>query len=528
MSTSPDALHDAAGRTLCTALRDAGRQWGERPAMLGDTQSWTWSELDEEVDRLAGMLKRIGIQPGDVVGFLLTKRPEVVTGFLACARVGAIMAPINFKLHPDHVRDQMQTAQIRAVFVESRFDPLLKSLLSMLPDPARVIYVDGPGRHGSSHLDGLADEPPLRDGPGIHPDTPCYLNYTSRTTGRPKGAVTTHRHILANGIATVEAFDFTEDDVFLGMFSVFSHPHELFHRSILVGGAFVVLDTLSPRVVAQAIAHHGITWMMAVPSFYEMLLDLGAGGTGPFDLSSLKVLEAGGAHVGAASLARMEERFGACFMPVWGCTEASGVALANGPGLDRRPGATGRPVPGYEIQIVDDHGRALGCGEVGEMVLRGPAVADGYVNNPDETAALFKDGWYYTRDLFRQDEDGWFHFIGRRSEMLKIGGIRVYPLEIEKVLKDHPEVRDVVVVRAEERVRGEVARAVVAMAPGSQVDVRALQAYCRDRLAVYKVPRIIEFWREIPKLPNGKIDKRAVVAVTVDPTRDDRATADAL
>jgi long-chain acyl-CoA synthetase len=215
-------------------------------------------------------------------------------------------------------------------------------------------------------------------------------------------------------------------------------------------------------------------------------------------------------------------------MPVWGCTEASGVALANGPGEDRRPGATGRVVAGYEIRVIDDHGRQVPPGTVGEMVLRGPAVADGYINNPDETAALFKDGWYHTRDLVRCDEQGWFYFIGRRSEMLKIGGIRVYPLEIERVLKDHPQVRDVVVVRAEERVRGEVARAVVATVSGSAVDARALQAYCRDRLAVYKVPRIVEFWREIPKLPNGKIDKRAVVAVPVDPARDERVAADAL
>jgi long-chain acyl-CoA synthetase len=525
---SPESLYDAAGRTLCTALSEAGRRWGDRPALIGQNRTWTWAELDVTVDRLASRLQRIGVQPGETVGFLLTKRPEVITGFLACARLGAVMAPINFKLSSDHVRDQLQTAQIKTLFVESRFDPQLKALLPLLPDPARLIYVDGPGRYGSSHLDDLDQEPRLVGGPAIHPDTPCYLNYTSGTTGRPKGAITTHRHIIANGIATVAAFDFTHEDVFLGMFSVFAHPHELFHRSILVGGAFVVLDTLSPRVVAQAIAKHRVSWMMAVPSFYEMLLDLGADQEGPFDLSSLRILEAGGAHVGAASLARMEERFGARFMPVWGCTEASGVALANGPGEDRQPGATGRAVAGYEIRVIDDHGRQVPPGTVGEMVLRGPAVADGYINNPDETAALFKDGWYHTRDLVRCDEQGWFYFIGRRSEMLKIGGIRVYPLEIERVLKDHPQVRDVVVVRAEERVRGEVARAVVATVPGSAVDARALRAYCRDRLAVYKVPRIVEFWREIPKLPNGKIDKRAVVAVPVDPTRDERVAADAL
>jgi long-chain acyl-CoA synthetase len=524
------SINVAAARTLGSVLRETALAHGDRPAMVTDERTWTWSELDVEVDRLASLLVSVGIAPGDAVGFLITKRPEVVTGFLALARIGAIMSPINFKLHADHVRDQVQTAQITAVFVESRFDGVLKGLLPLLPDPRRIIYVDGPGRHGTTHLDDLAQQPRLSSAPAVHPDTPCYYNFTSGTTGRPKGAVTTHRHILANAIATATPFGFTQDDVFLGMFSVFSHPHELFHRSLMVGGAFMVLNTLSPRVVAEAVERHRISWMMAVPSFYEMLLDFSGaeGERGQRDLRSLRVLEAGGAHVGEATLRRMEARFDARFMPVWGCTEASGVALANGATDERRPGATGRSVPGYEIRVVDEKGRDVAPDTVGEMVLRGPAVVSEYINNPDETSALFCDGWYYTRDLVRCDADGWFHFVGRRSEMLKIGGIRVYPLEIEKVIKDHPEVRDVVVVRAEERVRGEVARAVVSTVSGSRLDARTLRAYCRDRLAVYKVPRIVEFWRDVPKLPNGKIDKRAVVTVVPDPGRDERAASDAI
>jgi acyl-CoA synthetase (AMP-forming)/AMP-acid ligase II len=185
-------------------------------------------------------------------------------------------------------------------------------------------------------------------------------------------------------------------------------------------------------------------------------------------------------------------------------------------------------VPGYEIQVVDGQGRRVDHGVVGELVLRGQAVASGYIGNKKETEKLYRNGWYHTQDLVRQDADGWVHFVGRKSEMLKIGGIRVYPLEIEKVLKDHPDVRDVVVVRAEERVRGEVARAVVSLVKGSAVDVRGLQTYCRERLAVYKVPRIVEFWTEIPKMPNGKVDKAAVNAVRPDPSRDERRRADAV
>ena len=519
-------LQDPISKTLGEVLAYTAAQRPDSPAMLSEYGELNWADLDAEVNRMASLLLQVGVKHGDVVGFMISKRPEVVTGFLACARIGAIMAPINFKLHPDHVRDQVVTAGIQTVFVEKAYDELLVSLLPELPDPRRIIYVGGPGRYGKSHTEQEVQThvPSSED---ITPETPCYLNYTSGTTGRPKGAITTHRNILENAVATIDGLGFNESDTFLGMFSVFAHPHELFHRSILLGGTFVILDTMSPRIIARAVERWRVTWMMAVPSFYEMMLDYAQpvdGSQAPktsYDLSSLRILESGGAYVGAETLARMETLFGATFLPVWGCTEATGVALANGPD-ERVPGATGRAVPGYDVKVVDSQGRTVQTGETGELVIRGPSVAHGYINNPDETAALFKEGWYHTCDLVTQDEKGFIHFQGRRSEMLKIGGIRVYPLEIEKVIKDHPEVRDVVVVRAEERVRGEIARAVVSTIPGSQLNVREVQAYCRDRMAVYKVPRLVEFWAEVPKLPNGKINKRAVLDTPPDPSRDER------
>lgn len=528
METEPDL----STLSLSDALRRAARKWPTRRAMIGETHTWTWAELDALVDRVALMFEDAGIRPGDAVGFVLVKRPEVVVGFLACARIGAIQAPVNFKLHPDQVRDQFVTAKIRAVVTEPQFDTLLHYLLPQLPNPKQIIYCDttqshgGPGAHGplGKHGEGRWDENRwFESGRSAHisgPDDVCYYNYTSGSTGRPKGAPTTSRNIIENGVATAAGLGFREDDVYLGMFSVFAHPHELFHRSILFGGAFVVVDTLSPRHVAEVIAHHGVTWMMAVPSFYEMLLDYMAGNAHP--LPSLRVLEAGGAYVSAETLARMEEQFKAHFLPVWGCTEATGVGLGMPADGARRPGSTGKPIPGYDVVVVGEDGSRLGPGETGELWIRGPAVVSGYVNMPDETAAAFQNGWYATSDLVRVDEDGFVFFTGRRSEMLKIGGIRVFPLEIELVLAQHPDVKDVVVVRAEERLRGEVPRAILTTVPGSTLTFRKVQAYCRERMALYKVPRIVEFWSEIPKLPNGKIDKKAVIARPIDSRRDER------
>ena len=517
---------DLSTATLGDVLRQTAARVPDQPALLSEQGTWSWSALDREVDRVAARLQEAGVSPGQAVGFMINKRAEVVIGFLAVARVGAIVAPVNFKLHAEQLVDQFATAHIRTVLVQAEFDDLLFHLLPFIVDRKRLIYVGGPGRHEGQVWEGEATAPPAVAAP-ILADDACYYNYTSGTTGRPKGAVTTHRQILENAAATITSLGFRDEDVFLGMFSVFAHPHELFHRSLLTGGAFAILDSLSPRVIAQAVERYRVSWMMAVPSFYEMMLDYvaprGSGERAPHlaDVSSLRVLESGGAYVSAETLARMESAFGCLFLPVWGCTEASGVALANGPD-HRVPGATGRLVDGYEMCVVGLDGQDLPVGEVGELLVRGPAVVERYVNAPDESSRHFIDGWYHTADLVRLDAQGFVHFAGRRSEMLKIGGIRVYPLEIEVVLKEHPEVVEAVVVRAEDRLRGEVARAVIATVPGSALSGRDAQAWCRDRLAGYKVPRLIEFWSEVPKLPNGKVDKKAVLAVAADPDRDDR------
>lgn len=492
------------GETLTSVLDRTADQHGARPALLSEQRSLDWESLRRESNQVAHLLVRSGVRPGDVVGFAMDKRAEVVVGFLACARIGAIVAPVNFKLPAGQVHDQFATAGITAVFAQRDYLPLFDGLV----ERHRTIAVGEPFAVPYSDHATLPATAPTGFVP--RPDTVCYYNYTSGTTGRPKGAVTTHANVLENAASTIEGLGFRAEDVFLGMFSVFAHPHELFHRSLLLGGSFAIVDSLSPRIIADAIERHGVTWMMAVPSFYEMLADGGR------RLHTLRVLEAGGAHVGPDVVARMESTFGATFLPVWGCTEGTGVGLA------RRGDVYSYPMPGYELAVRDEDGGPVESGEVGELWIRGPAVSTGYVNAPDETTHLFRDGWYRTQDLVRSDGTG-VELVGRVSEMMKIGGIRVYPLEIEEALRAHPEVRAAVVVGAAERIRGEIARAVIELVPGSAVSRNALFAFCRKQLAGYKVPRVLEIWSSIPRLPNGKVDRRAILDRPVDPARDDRA-----
>jgi long-chain acyl-CoA synthetase len=313
-----------------------------------------------------------------------------------------------------------------------------------------------------------------------------------------------------NTLSSVETLGYRADDRFLCMFSVFAHPHELFARPLALGGSLALVDSLNVRAVARAIERFGVTWVMAVPSFYEMLSEHAAGAGA--DLSCLRMLEAGGAHLPPRAYARLADQLAAPLVPVWGSTETSGVAVAQREGAPCTPGSMGFVSRHYEARVVADDGTPARAGETGELWIRGPAVVDGYWGDADETDRHFRDGWYRTGDLVRRAEDGEFTFCARRSEMMKIGGIRVFPLEIELALRAHDAVGEAVVVRAEETLRGEIARAIVVLRPGARATVRELRMHCRGRLALYQVPRIIELWDAIPRTPAGKVDKAAIMA----------------
>jgi long-chain acyl-CoA synthetase len=509
-ATARESKPDLApgSRTLGVALADAAAEWGTRAALIGAERSLTWAELDDEVDRVAAVLAANGVGRGARVGLCTGKRVELVTAFLALARLGAVAAPVNYKAELHHLRDQFDTHDLMGVVLESRFDALVAPICA-----GRVVIYAGPtGCLGTANLGDAADPVPR---PTLSPDDVCYLNATSGTTGRPKAALGTHRNILINAWSGVDGLGFAGHDVFLCLFSAFSHPHELFHRALVTGATAVVVDTMSPRVVSQLVERHRVTWIMAVPSFYEMMLDHVAADAR--DLSSLRVLEAGGAWVSPATLDRLEQRFDCSFVPVWGSTETHGVVLGLLPGPNRRAGATGTVMAHYEAAVFDRHGRDVAVDEVGELWVRGPAVSSGYLAGPSDA---FVDGWYRTSDLVVVDADGFYRFVGRLSDMLKVGGIRVFPLEIERVLAECPGVREAVVIRAEERVRGEVPRAVLRAEAG--VTAKDVRVFCRSRLAVYKIPRILEFWSELPHLANGKVDRVAIASTTPRDGRDDR------
>ncbi len=468
----------------------------------------TYGELAELVDNLAYSLCSLGIRKGDRVGIMLPREPELIVSFLAASRAQAVAMPINFELAPHSIRDIIENTSPTFIIAHPAF---LEGLKKALPEGSGVKVIVT----GDSNADGfLSWQSLVRTGgslpPGPSIDDVFYLNYTSGSTGDSKGAVTTHSNIYWNTRSAIDALGLDSEDVHLCMFAPFAHPHEIFARALLLGGTMALVDTIYPKAIAKAISDSKVTCMMGIAPLYENILEL-FDYNSEFDISSLRIPESGGMFTRSALMERFRQRFGVGIIPVWGSTETTGIAIANRPGQGLVPGSIGRPCASYEVKIIDEFGAEAGIGEAGEMAFKGPAVVNGYYEDNGRVNRSFRDGWYFSGDIGRKDGEGNFYFVDRKSGMLKVAGLKVFPLEIELALLEHPGIKEAAVISVKDSSRGEVPKAIVVPRNGGTLTRKDVLNHCKERLAQYKVPRIVEIRESLPKIGSGKLDKKALV-----------------
>ena len=488
---SRDVLAHLHESTLDGVVHRNAQTLPEGTALVDATQSLTWAQLEARVDSLAGALRERGLQPGGDLLAFPRRTVELPVLFLATARAGGIFVPLDSK-GVDRIDPEL-AASAQLIWGAPGFEEAA----------TRAAREGDPGRVLDSSLEDLLSHPGIGS-PSRDPGAVCYLNCTSGSTGRSKGAPTTHAQVQWNTRATLETFPFTSEDRFCCLFAPFAHPHEHFARPFALGATAVMIDSLRPRSVLRGLVEHGVTWLFAIPSAYELLL---AHLDGEKHNSNLRIAECGGAVVTPDLVHRAEKALGCDFLPIWGCTESTGVVLHVPPWEADRPlECLGKPVAHYTAEVVDPDP----VSGVGELRIQGPAVVGGYRNRAGETAERFVDGWYHTGDLVQQEADGSFRFMGRMEEMIKVGGVKVYLLEIERCVAEFPGVDQVVVVPASDRVHGETPRAVVVREAGSRLNRQDVLALCRERLPAPMVPRQVEFWDELPRTAAGKVDKRAV------------------
>jgi long-chain acyl-CoA synthetase len=413
-------------------------------------------------------------------------------------KAGKTAVPLNYHLPDAELAFIIKNSGMSGLVSSQAFNQPLAAIKPLFGDKGLILMADDP-----AFLAPAANSVQFR-----YRDPALYL-YTSGTTGKPKGVVLTHDNLLSNVESCQKAGDFDNRDAFLCLLPFF-HTYAItgtFLLPLLNGCKMVLVDRFHPLKVLGFIEQHKISVFLAIPSMYRVL----ASTEGNFDLSSVRFPISGGEPLPNATAEAFEKRFKVPIYEGYGQTEAAPVVTLNRPGA-WKPGTIGPPLPGVEVAIWDDQDCVLPPGEVGEIMVRGRNVMQGYHRLPDETTKTIVNGWLHTGDLGKFDHDGFVIITGRKKELIISAGENIYPREIEDALAQHPKVKEVAVIGIKDDVRGEVPKAFVILKDGGAVDEKELRAFCRENLANYKVPKYFELVTDLPRTPTGKVLKRMLSA----------------
>lgn len=483
----------------------------DAPALLtppGDGRTvLSWCRLLGETAVARDRFIDAGLRPGDRIVLIAPSCPEFVAEFFGAQAAGLVVVAVNPLSTTREIDYLLEDSEARL----------------LVAHPSRA----EPGR-ASAEAAGTAFrliDPVRTDGPEIRPDARGELDftvversrddlaallYTSGTTGRPKGAMLTVGNLLATVDIVGEITAVGPDDHWatgLPLFHVFGLVTVTL-SALRAGVPVTLFPRWDPRAFVESLTADGATIVSGVPTMWMSVLAEVADGEAP----TLRAVSSGGAAISADVLRRFEERFEAPVVEGYGLTETSAVGTFNPLHGTRKVGSVGHAVPRMEVKVVDVDGNDAASGEPGEVCLRGPAVMRGYWNRPDATAeVLDEDGWFRTGDIGRLDEDGYLFIVDRMKDLIIHGGYNVYPREVEEVLYEIPGVREAAVVGTPDDRYGQQVTAVIARSEGSQLDAAEVERVTREKLASYKIPRIIEFIDELPKGPSGKILKRELV-----------------
>jgi long-chain acyl-CoA synthetase len=503
----------------CAFLAKMARQRGDAPAIRHGSEELTYREFYDRALAIGGNLLARGLEPRDRVAFALANSPRVLETIYGCFAAGLIVVPINARLHAREMAYIVDNSGAKVLIHGPEFQDGIVEHLDEFGDLAHR-FCTAPA-DGTSLYDELLSGPDALPGHvDADPEEPCWLFYTSGTTGRPKGATWTHR------VVRVVVMNYLADVHNIQPGEVVLHAAPMSHGSGIValpavarGATNVIMDTPSfdPRALFSVIEQQrvGHIAFLAPTQIIKMLEDFVEG---EFDLSSLKAICYGGAPIYVEHLRHAMEAFGPVFAQIFGQGEApitiTGLSsaahaefLASG---DERIGSAGSIRTDVEARAVDDEGRELPPGEAGEIVVRGDVVMQGYWNNPEATAEAIRDGWLHTGDIGAFDERGYLFLLDRAKDMIISGGNNVYPREVEEVLVEHPAVANAVVLGIPDPYWGEAVHAVVVLEPGAEATAEEIIAHCGNSLAGYKKPKAVDFVSELPISGYGKVLRREV------------------
>jgi long-chain acyl-CoA synthetase len=528
--------------TLPGLLSRTAVEFPDRPAIRFYGRVIRYRELDRLANRFARGLIGLQVRKGSVVGLMLPNLPQTVIGYFGSLRAGALVTPINPLYVESEIAHQVEDSGCEVILALPQFFPRIQPLFArtclkhviltgvedFLPWFKRLLYPLkaaregkreavplGPTVHRMGRVMETSDDPP-----SVHvgQDDIALLQYTGGTTGIPKGVVLSHRNLVGNvwqcrhWMPSLRA----GEEVFLGVLPFF-HVYGMSacqNLAVAVGASLVLLPRFQVAEVMKTITRERVTVFPGIPAMYQAINNHQP--TGRDNLRSVKLCISGAGPLPSSVQEQFESLTGARLVEGYGLTEAAPVTHANpidGGTGSRRQRSIGLPLPDTEARIMDmETGeRELPVGEIGELAVRGPQVMRGYWMQEDETKKILRNGWLFTGDLARMDADGFFYIVDRKKDMIKSGGENVYPREVDEVLLRHPKVRDAVVVGLPRGLRGELIKAYVVLKEGEQATAAEILEHCRQDLAKFKVPKRVEFRKELPKTLVGKVLRRVLL-----------------
>lgn len=475
----------------------------EKIALQFKGKSISYDQLDQKVLAYACYLKKEGLKPGDKVILSCFNSPEFIYSYMGTVRNGGIIVPINLLLTMEEiiyiVKDSEAKFMVIHPAIMQKSNLTKEAIENALGIKVIVLNEDFEKELLAISTEGFEDF--------TQEDAISTFLYTSGTTGKQKAAMLTHKNLVLNAEQCYIALHSRPDDIYLcvlPMFHVFA-----FTACILMplwsGATVTILESFQPKEVIENLVKEEISIFMGVPAMYVVLLEAGKK---HITFPKLRLAVSGGAALPVEIYRQAREIMKLPVVEGYGLTEASPAVSFNPPVGIQKEGSIGLPLPYLECKIVDENDVELAPEEIGELVVQGENVMQGYYNQPEETKKALRNGWLHTGDLAKKDEDGYIYIVDRKKDMVVVAGLNVYPREVEEVIYQYPKVKEAAVIGVDDKLRGETVKAFVVLKDGEECTSKELLQFLKVRLAVYKLPRSIEFIPSLPKNGSGKIMKR--------------------
>jgi long-chain acyl-CoA synthetase len=484
------------------ALENSASEIPHKEAIVLGARRVTYGELDEASNKVANVLLELGMKKGGHVAILMCHSPEWAINYFGAIKSGGVAVLLSTALKAPELDSSLRDSDSEILITEKKFSQMLSSVLTHIPLLKHIIEVDA-----DSYINMIANSSSISPAIDIKDEDEATIFYTPGVLGRQKGVVHTHASIMGTPPIISASIQRRREDVIIDLvpFSYLFGLFEVLFGSIITGSTIVLIPNFTPRAVLEAVEKERGSIIFGVPAMYNTLVMVRDEIVGRYDLSSLRSAVTAGAKSFPEIMKALEDKFGLSFYEIYGLTETSAVSINTF--NSRKAGTVGKPICG--IKILDDSGKEVPRGEIGEAVFNAPWVMKGYYKAPEVTAQVLKDGWFYTGDLVRMDEEGYLEYVEKKSFIIVASsGLKISPSEVEFVLVSHPSVAEAACVGIDNGCGGQIPTAFVVLKEGQHTTAKELSDLCSQRLADFKLPKRVEFVDNIPKTSLGKVDRK--------------------